>query len=385
LYYCSKDKTKLPLLADSSSSNNDDEKSPFEEVAINVSNKDDPTMLCLTFRSLFIGILLTCLISLTNQFFYYRTSPLDVNVGIVILLSYMIGKLMGAFLPRNIFNGILNPGPFSVKEHALITIMATSATSTTNAIETLTIQRLYYNYYLSHLNALLYIIIMHLVAFSIAGILKRYLVWPAVMIWPKTLMSCCLIRTLDREDENNELEEINTNKTRWKMSRSSFFLLMVFFQFLWYWLPGYIFPVLSLLSFACMLAPNNIVLAQVTGANGLGLGAIQLDWNAWVAYLGSPILVPFWYTFVLTKSSILFSLISRAHVNFFIGFILGIWIASPLIYYFNIWESKKMPIISNRVFDVDGYFYNTTRILDRSHYVNETAYQIYGDMQSLFS
>ncbi|CAF1427936.1 unnamed protein product, partial [Rotaria sordida] len=41
-----------PLLNNS----NDDEQSPYEEVAVNISNKDDPTMLCLTFRSVFIGI-----------------------------------------------------------------------------------------------------------------------------------------------------------------------------------------------------------------------------------------------------------------------------------------------------------------------------------------
>ncbi|CAF4742003.1 unnamed protein product, partial [Rotaria magnacalcarata] len=41
-------------------------------------------------------------------------------------------------------------------------------------------------------------------------------------------------------------------------------------------------------------SPKNVVLSQVTGAYGLGFGAIEFDWNAWVAYLDSPILVPFW-------------------------------------------------------------------------------------------
>jgi hypothetical protein len=213
---------------------------------------------------------------------------MDFNIGIVILLSYMLGKLVSKVIPEKLFNITLNPGPFTMKEHALITIMATSASSTVFAMEPITIQRLYYNYFLSHFNSVLYIIIMHLLAFSIAGILNRFLVWPASMIWPKTLMSCGLIRTLDAEDGT---EKINS---RWTMKRSTFFWLIVFLQFTWYWIPGYIFPLLSFFSFVCMIAPQNIVLSQITGANGLALGALEFDWNAWVAYLDSPILVPFW-------------------------------------------------------------------------------------------
>lgn len=129
---------------------------------------------------------------------------------------------------------------------------------------------------------------MHSLAISIAGILKRYLVWPAAMIWPGDLMTCSLLRTLVNDDEFND------GKARWKMSRSKFFILAIIFQFLWHWFPSYIFPLLSSFSFVCMFAPHNIVFSQVTGAHGLALGAIELNWNAWVAYLGSPIPIPFW-------------------------------------------------------------------------------------------
>ncbi|CAF4350131.1 unnamed protein product, partial [Rotaria sordida] len=120
-----------PLLNNS----NDDEQSPYEEVAVNISNKDDPAMLCLTFRSVFIGILLTCLMSFTAQFFDYRTSPLDINIGLIILLGYMLGEFMSNFLPEKLFNMTINPGSFSVKEHTLITIMATSGITTSYIIQ----------------------------------------------------------------------------------------------------------------------------------------------------------------------------------------------------------------------------------------------------------
>ena len=37
-----------------------------------------------------------------------------------------------------------------------------------------------------------------------------------------------------------------------------------------------------------------------------------------------------------------------------------------------------MPIVSNRVFTTDGYFYNVSAILDSQLRLNETAYKTYG-------
>ena len=213
---------------------------------------------------------------------------MSIGSGLVILLSYVLGELMTMILPVKIFNLTINPGPFTTKEHVVVIIIATSAANTSDAIEALTIQRIYYNFYLNHFNAILFVIIMHLLAISIAGILKRYLVWPAAMIWPTILMSCSLIRALVNDDDFDD------GKARWKMSRSKFFILVAIFHSLWQLIPSYIFPLLSFFSFVCMIAPHNIIFSQVTGANGLGLGAIELNWNAWVAYLGSPIVVPFW-------------------------------------------------------------------------------------------
>jgi len=111
---------------------NENEQSIYEEVAANVSNKDDPTQLVLTFRSWFLGLLFTCVLSFVNQFFWYRTSPLVIGVLVAQLLSHLLGKLMAKILPRRNFrifrwNFSFNPGPFTVKEHCIITTMASAA------------------------------------------------------------------------------------------------------------------------------------------------------------------------------------------------------------------------------------------------------------------
>jgi hypothetical protein len=100
-----------------------------EDVAANVSNKDDPTMSVLTFRSWSLGLLFTCLLSFVNQFFWYRTSPLFVGTLVAQLLTYPLGKAMAKMLPSRKFtifrwSFTLNPGPFTIKEHCIITAMA---------------------------------------------------------------------------------------------------------------------------------------------------------------------------------------------------------------------------------------------------------------------
>ena len=141
-----------------------------------------------------------------------------------------------------------------------------------------------------------------------AGIMRKYVVWPAAMVWPSTLINCAVFRALNSED-NYEVDSNSDNVTIMcrKMSRSRFFYLMFFFQILWYWIPGYICPILSAFSLICYIDPKNVVLSQLTGVNGLGLGSFQLDWNSWVSFLDSPIVVPFWYNIISRICTNIFS------------------------------------------------------------------------------
>src|SRR5438270_586141 len=75
---------------------------------------------------------------------------------------------------------------------------------------------------------------------------------------------------------------------------------------------------------------------------------------------------------------IYFILIYRAQINILIGFVTLAWIIAPAAYYSNLWGSKAMPIVSNRVFTAEGYFYNVTAVLDSKLRLNETLYKHYG-------
>ena len=241
-------------------------------------------------------------------------------------------------------------------------------------IHVITIQRAFYKHSISYLNGLFFILSSELLGFGLVGLMRRFLVWPAVMVWPGVLIQSALFRILHNVDENDD----NFNTSRWKMSRYNFFYTALFFQFLWYWIPGYICPVLSYFSLFCMIYPNNIIISQVTGVNGLGLGSLELNWNSWVAFLGSPIVVPFWYEnylYLIIKKN----LFHRAQMNIFVGFVIIVWIITPIAYYSNWWNAKTFPVGSYRVFTKEGYIYNVSNILDSDLNFNETAYNSYGE------
>ena len=61
-----------------------------------------------------------------------------------------------------------------------------------------------------------------------------------------------------------------------------------------------------------------------------------------------------------------------------VGFVVLAWVLAPTAYYSNLWGSKAMPIVSNRVFTADGYFYNVSAVLTPQLRLNETAYRNYG-------
>lgn len=110
----------------------EEEVSPIEQVRLTVATTDDPSLPVWTFRMWFIGLLSCALMSFLNQFFAYRTEPLIITQISVQVASLPIGHFLARVLPRakfplpgfgdRLFS--LNPGPFNMKEHVLISIFA---------------------------------------------------------------------------------------------------------------------------------------------------------------------------------------------------------------------------------------------------------------------
>lgn len=108
-----------------------------------------------------------------------------------------MAKAMEAVLPRKKFNLFgrqvsFNPGTFSIKEHMLITIMANVTFGGgigVYATDIVFVQRLsmFFNQNAVGGNPgfqILLTVSTQLIGFSMAGLTRRFLVYPPAMIWP---------------------------------------------------------------------------------------------------------------------------------------------------------------------------------------------------------
>lgn len=184
----------------------EDEESPIEEVRLTVTNTDDPTLPVWTFRMWFLGLLSCSLLSFLNQFFAYRSQPLIITQITVQVATLPLGNLMAAVLPSTTFTipGFgskqfsLNPGPFNMKEHVLITIFANAGSAfgsgSPYAVGIVNIIKAFYGRSISFLAAWLLIITTQVLGYGWAGLLKKYVVEPAHMWWPSTLVQVSIFR-----------------------------------------------------------------------------------------------------------------------------------------------------------------------------------------------
>jgi hypothetical protein len=82
-----------------------------------------------TIRVWVMGSLFTIAGSGVNMLFSMRAPSISISTLIAQLLAYPIGNAWGKYMPQRTFTifGVdweLNPGPLTIKEHTLITIMA---------------------------------------------------------------------------------------------------------------------------------------------------------------------------------------------------------------------------------------------------------------------
>lgn len=114
------------------------ENSPYPEVRAAVRNYDQggPAN---TVRAWVLGLLLVTISSALNSLFFLRYPSFALSSLICQLIAYPLGRAWAAWLPNwkfTWFSGTkfqlkwqLNPGPFNMKEHTVITVMANCALS----------------------------------------------------------------------------------------------------------------------------------------------------------------------------------------------------------------------------------------------------------------
>lgn len=380
-----------------------EEDSPFPEVRASVSNIDDPEMPAMTFRMWIVGLSLCMLSAALNVFFNFRSPAPSVVPNVLLLLGYPMGKGLSFLLPIRTyriplprwpawmkkktadsssmdfpspppsFTFSLNPGPWNIKEHGLVFIMGNVAISSPYAINAIVVSEIYYNQIWGYWFSLVLVLATQLTGFGLAGLCRRFLVWPASMVWPQNLVACTLLNTLHAEEEGEDLEDDEESR-RWEATQSGqrgvdvgglpsssavlephkpikrrkfasaapitflskfstslnpfapqaptsssditnlnnlstlptlptlsnltalsstqkrrsrrpitryrFFLYITLFNFIFFFLPGFLFTALSIFSFICWAVPENVVVNQLFGVySGMGMSVVTADWT----------------------------------------------------------------------------------------------------------
>lgn len=171
------------------------EDSPYEEVRAAVRNTDGGEV-ANTVRAWILGMLFVTIGSGLNMFLSMRSPAINFPSLVVQLLVYPIGCFWARVVPTRVFNtfGVkwtFNTGPFTIKEHVVVTLMSNVSIGyaySTDAL--LALQgKPFYNINLGWGFQILFTLSSQLIGIGLAGLSRRFLVWPAAMI-------CTLIRNL---------------------------------------------------------------------------------------------------------------------------------------------------------------------------------------------
>jgi OPT family small oligopeptide transporter len=155
---------------------------------------------------------------------------------------------------------------------------------------------------------------------------------------------CCQIQICSWVVCDRALHEKEDSKG---IHRLHFFTIAAICSFTWYILPGYMFATISALSWICWTWKDSIFAHQLgSGLTGLGLTAFSFDWATISAILSSPLATP-WSTLV----------------NVYIGFLVAAYIITPLLYWGDLFHTKRFPIITNKLFLSNGHRYNVSEVV----------------------
>lgn len=102
-----------------------------------VPQTDDPNLPQFTARVAVLGLFWCITLGVANTILSFRTVSFVIGSTIATLLTYPMGIFLAGVLPK----GSLNPGPFNVKEHVLVSIIASGGVAGAYGIDNVVTQK----------------------------------------------------------------------------------------------------------------------------------------------------------------------------------------------------------------------------------------------------
>ncbi|KAJ5146095.1 uncharacterized protein N7515_000659 [Penicillium bovifimosum] len=339
--------------------------SPYPEVRAAVSNIDEGGN-CNTLRAWVIGLIFATIGSALNMLFSMRQPYIVIPSYIAQVVAYPVGKAWEKFMPKHTFRVFgrefqLNPGRFTKKEHAISVIMAnaTFGGGAAYATDVLLAQRAFYGQHFGWGFEILMCVSTQMMGFGMAGFFTRFLVQPAAMIWPSTLINASLFTALHDRSKPDPAKTAG-----WTIGKYKMFLYCMLGSFCWYWFPGYIAPFLSIFAWITWIKPQNVIVNQLFGGStGLSLLPMTFDWTQISGFNFSPLIAP-WY----------------AISNTLIGMVVFFLIVTPAIHYSNLFYAQYLPMSDSNSYDNTAVRYNVSRILTPDYTFDPVKYENYSPL-----
>lgn len=359
------------------------------EVQATVPIVDDPQESCETIRAYLLGTIIAVVGTGLNTWFGARQPGIFLSPLLAQFVSHPLGLLLAKTLPNKSFRlpfcGVtrlsLNPGPWTVKEHTIVTLMATVSFPTATAIDVIVATKLPIFFNTPELGdklgfQFLIVLSTQFLGFGLAGLSRDFLVYPSSMVWPLNLAKVALFNALHRRKVNKdgtvEYETQTSEQEKgddppvhgWRVPSYRFCLYVTAGSFVWFFFTSFIMPFLTYFNWPTWTAPSNKRLAIVMGSiTGLGLNPIPtFDWT-FISGAGlTPLITPWWAT-----------------LQIFLGCTSGLLIIIA-IYFSNTWYSAYLLPNSNAAFDRFGKSYDVTKVLNPNHTLNLEAFHQYSPL-----
>ncbi|KAJ8114126.1 hypothetical protein ONZ43_g4976 [Nemania bipapillata] len=156
-----------------------EEDSPYEEVRAAVRNFDED-LPCSTIRAWTIGLSLTFVGAALNTLFSLRSPTIGIGPLIAQIIAWVMGRAWERVVPEKQITlfGVkydLNPGPFNIKEHSIIVVMASVSFSVAYATDIILAQLVFYKQNFGLIFQLLIVVSTQSLGYGIAGIMRKFL------------------------------------------------------------------------------------------------------------------------------------------------------------------------------------------------------------------
>lgn len=157
----------------------EEDDSPYPEVRAAVRNYDEDVP-CNTVRAWVIGLSLVGVGASMNTLFSLRQPSISIGPLVAQIIAWPIGHAWARFMPERNFTVFgstwtLNPGPFNIKEHSIIGVMASVSFSVAYSTDIILAQRIFYKQDFGIFFQLLLTISTQSLGYGIAGTMRKFL------------------------------------------------------------------------------------------------------------------------------------------------------------------------------------------------------------------